>query len=214
MEGVQFLQLIHGSHLFPVHPHIPVWGRCSRHICPDHSRPRKNGEESDKPGLPDTDSSMAFIFRVSSSVSRWMDCRWNLYRVSWPVRTRWPWVVNLLGPLGSISCGGTGGGGGGGFFWTWICTGVDSTGTTGGIPKLISRPRMADGVGTIGSVMSSSQVNSKMFLMPLGIAMPVFRHMRSNLEMLASSLGAVDVYCRYSSRLLLMSLMLLEHAYC
>lgn len=120
----------------------------------------------------------------------------------------------MPGAVVSSSGGGTGGGGGGGFFWTWICTGVDSTGTTDGVPKLISRPRMSDGVGTIGSVMSSSQLNSKMFLMPLGIAMPVFRHMSSNLEMLASSLGATDMYCRYSSRLLFMSLMLLEHAYC
>lgn len=51
----------------------------------DSSESRKNGKESDEAGLPDTDSTMAFIFSVSSSVSRWTDCCWNLRRVSWPI---------------------------------------------------------------------------------------------------------------------------------
>lgn len=182
----------------------------------DPPRPRKNGKESDKPALPDTDSTMAFIFRVSSSVSRWIDCRWNLWRVSWPKCAWWPGkreVEHLAGTVDVCSFGGGGTGGGCRFFWMVVCMGVDSTRSTSGGPMLISRPRMSDGVGTMGSVMSSSQVNSKMFLMPLGTAMPEFRQTMSNLETSANNLGAMAVYCRYSSRLLLM-FMLLEHAYC
>lgn len=192
--------------------HTLVWA--------DPSGLRKNGEEFGEPALPDTDSTMAFIFRVSSSVSRWMDCRWNLCRVSWLECARWPRVgdwVNLADPVdvGSNCCGGTGGGGGGGgFFWTGACAGVNSMSTTGGGPMLISRPTMLDGVGNMGSAVSSSQVNSKMFLMPLGTEMPAFRQLMSSLEMRASSLGAEAVYCWYNSRLLLMSVMLVQCASC
>lgn len=191
-----------------VDTHTSVWV--------DPSGLRKNGEESGEPALPDTDSTMAFIFRVSSSVSRWMDRRWNFCRISRLECTRWPWVgerVKLAGPVGVGSDGG-GSTGGGAFFWTGVCMEVDSISTTGGDPMLISRPRMSDAVGTMGSAVSSSQVNSKMFLMPLGTEMPAFRQMMSSLEMRASSLGAKAVYCWYSSLLLLMSFMLLEYACC
>ena len=121
--------------------------------------------------------------------------------------------MNLAGPVEAGSIG-SGSAGGGSFFWMGACTGADSISTTGGAPMLISRPKMSEGVGTMGSVISSSQVNSKMFLMPLGTEMPAFRQPRSSLETWASSLGAVAVYWRYSSRLLLMSSMALEHAHC
>lgn len=110
--------------------------------------------------------------------------------------------------------GGGGTGGGGGLFWTGACTGVASTGSTGGVPMLISRPRMSEGVGTMGSEMSSSHVNSKIFLMPFGTAMPAFRQTVSNLETWARSAGALAVYRRYSSRLLLKLFMLRARAHC
>lgn len=155
---------------------------------------------------------MTFIFRLSSSVSRWTDCRWNLCRVSWAEGSKWSWAMEKVNLAGLVDVGGVTGGGD--FFWVGAGMGVDSINTKGGAPTLISRPRMSDAVGTMGSVMSSSQVNSKMFLMPFGTEMPAFRQTMSSLEMWASSLGAVTVYCRYSSLLLLMSFMLLERACC
>lgn len=194
-------------------------GMVDTHTCPGQTLwAQKNELRFTEPALanlPDTDSSMAFIFRLRSSVSRWMDCRWNLCRVSWLDCLRRQWVgecVDLAGPVegGSIGGGSTGGGG---FFWTGACMGADSISTTGGAPMLISRPKMSEGVGIMGSVISSSQVNSKMFLMPLGTEMPALRQPTSSLETWASSLGAVAVHCRYSSRLLLMSFMALERAH-
>lgn len=195
-------------------------GMVDTHSCPGQTLwAQKNEPRFTKPALanlPDTDSSMAFIFRLRSSVSRWMDCRWNLCRISWLDCLRRPWVgecVNLASPVEAGSIG-SGSAGGGGFFWTGVCTGADSISITGGAPMLISRPKMSEGVGIMGSLISSSQVNSKMFLMPLGTETPAFRQLMSSLEMWASSLGAVAVYCRYSSRLLLISFMALEHACC
>lgn len=160
---------------------------------------------------------MAFIFRESSSVNRWMDCRWNLCRVSWPVGTSRVEAgvgAEYLLPLVVVSTKGGGGGGGGGFFCMGTCTGITSASTTEGAPKEITRSWISDGVGTAGSLMSSSQVNSKIFLMPFGMGMPAFRQTMRSLEMWASSLGAVAEYCRNSSRLLLVWLMSSGQAYC
>lgn len=121
-------------------------------------------------------------------------------------------MENLAGPVeaGSNSSGSTGEGG---LFWTEACTGAGSISTTSGAPMLISRPRISEGVGIMGSVISSSQVNSKMFLMPLGTEMPAPWQTMSSLKMRASNLGSMAVHCWYSSRLVLMSFMVLEHAY-
>lgn len=178
---------------------------------------RNRGEGNLWTALPEADSTMAFIFRESSSVSRWMDCRWNLCRVSWPVGTSRAEAgvgVECLPPLEVVSSTGGGGGGGGGFFCKGTCTGITSVSTTVGVPKLITRSWISDGVGTAGSQMSSSQVNSKIFLMPFGMAMPEFRQTMRSLETWASSLGAVAEYCRNSSRLLLTWFMLPGQAYC
>lgn len=165
--------------------------------------------------LPDMDSSMAFIFRLSSSANRWTECRWNWCRVSGLGGPEWWWLIAILvgaeagnsirGNDAACSV----------FFRVGVCTGVcTSVMISGGGPMLISRPRTVDATGNVESLISSSQENSKMFLMPFGMGTPVFLHRISILEILASSLGAMAVYSWYSSRLLFIPVMLLAHVYC
>lgn len=71
----------------------------------------------------------------------------------------------------------------GSFLWMGACTGVGSASTTEGDPKLASRPRILDGVGTSRVLMRSFQVTWKMFLMPFGTAMLSFLQCVRSLEM-------------------------------
>lgn len=144
-----------------------------------------------------------------------MDCRWNLCRVSWldwPAAAvgrrqgiwpaRWKVAASVAGALAGAASSGRG-----------ACMGADSISTTGGAPILISRPKMSEGVGTASVISSSCGELKDVSVMPLGTEMPALRQPTSSLETWASSLGAVAVYCRYSSRLLLTSLMALERAH-
>lgn len=95
---------------------------------------------------------MIFIFRLSSFVSRWTDCRWNLCRVFWAEGSKWLWAMEKVNLVGLVDVGGVIGGGD--FFWVGVGMGVDFINIKGGVFTLIFRFRMLDAVGIMGSVMS------------------------------------------------------------